>query len=229
MLRTVVDVTSLTLAWLKRSRRLRFGGACVKVNLGSALAVARGWINVDGSLNAFFAGAPSWLLRSLYRWSGSRAFYSREEYCNTLRANRFLHHNFSYSLPLADESVHYIYSSHLLEHLFRDEAQRLLGDCHRVLKRGGWLRVCVPDLEYAVSLFGRGEKIKALEFFFSQARAGQLNRHQYMYDFSLLGGALQVAGFVNITRCTFRKGHVPDVEVLDNRPHETLYVEAQKE
>jgi len=38
-----------------------------------------------------------------------------------------------------------------------------------------------------------------------------------------------VAGFVNITRCTFRKGHVPDVEVLDNRPHETLYVEAQKE
>jgi len=228
MLRTLLDATSLALARLKRHRRLQLAGPCIKVNLGSALAVAPGWVNLDASLNALVAGAPSWLLGILYRWSGSRVFFSREEYLRILRSNQFVHHNFKYALPLEDSSVDYIFSSHLLEHLFRDEAGQFLRECYRVLKPGGSARICVPDLHHALVLFSKGEKLKALEFFFVDSHTGRFNRHQYMYDFELLSAALHEAGFVGVTRCTFRQGRVPDLRILDNRPEETLYVEAQK-
>ncbi len=212
MLRTLLDATSLALARLKRHRRLQLAGPCIKVNLGSALAVAPGWVNLDASLNALVAGAPSWL----------------EEYLRILRSNQFVHHNFKYALPLEDSSVDYIFSSHLLEHLFRDEAGQFLRECYRVLKPGGSARICVPDLHHALVLFSKGEKLKALEFFFVDSHTGRFNRHQYMYDFELLSAALHEAGFVGVTRCTFRQGRVPDLRILDNRPEETLYVEAQK-
>jgi predicted SAM-dependent methyltransferase len=50
-------------------------------------------------------------------------------------------------LPLADRHADAVYHSHVLEHLPRATADRLLRECHRVLKPGGILRVAVPDLE----------------------------------------------------------------------------------
>ena len=53
-------------------------------------------------------------------------------------------------------------------------------------------------------------------------------RHKYMYDFELLSEALLSVGFSNIVHCAYRQGATPDLVVLDNRPDETLYVEASK-
>jgi SAM-dependent methyltransferase len=228
MLRSLVDVASRGIAWIRQKRRICLNQGVVRVNLGSALMVAPGWINLDASLNALFAGAPTPLLRLLYRWSGSRRYYTRDQYCSTLRNNRFVHHDFQHDLPFASASIDYIYSSHLLEHLFRDDALRLLREMHRVLKAGGWARICVPDLSHALALFGEGKKEKALEYFFSSSRVGHWNRHQYLYDFELLRDALQEGGFFRVLRRHYRHGEVPDLDVLDNRPEETLYVEAQK-
>lgn len=50
-------------------------------------------------------------------------------------------------LPLADNSADAVYHAHVLEHLSRVDAARLLRECHRILKPGGILRVVVPDLE----------------------------------------------------------------------------------
>ncbi|MBI5380784.1 MAG: methyltransferase domain-containing protein [Opitutae bacterium] len=50
-------------------------------------------------------------------------------------------------LPLANDSADAVYHAHLLEHLPRAQAQTLLGECRRVLRPGGILRVVVPDLE----------------------------------------------------------------------------------
>jgi predicted SAM-dependent methyltransferase len=52
-------------------------------------------------------------------------------------------------VPLADGTADFIYHSHVLEHLCREDARRFLQECHRILKPGGILRIAVPDLEDA--------------------------------------------------------------------------------
>lgn len=52
-------------------------------------------------------------------------------------------------VPLADGTADFVYHSHVLEHLFREDAMRFLQECYRILKPGGILRIAVPDLEDA--------------------------------------------------------------------------------
>lgn len=199
----------------------------VCVNLGCGLAVTPGWINVDASLNALFAGTPVLLLNFLYRISGSNRYYKREVYTSLLRANRFVFHDLSRSLPFTPKSVDYFYSSHFFEHLFKADAVRLLREIKNALKKEGVMRIAIPDLSYAVSLYQNGEKEKMLDnYFFVNDRSSYLARHKYMYDFELFNKLLSEIGFRNIEKCAMRSGKVPNLNELDNRPGDTVFIEA---
>lgn len=50
-------------------------------------------------------------------------------------------------LPFEDNAFEAVYHSHVLEHLTPEQGEALIGECYRVLKPGGVLRVVVPDLE----------------------------------------------------------------------------------
>jgi hypothetical protein len=54
MKRTIVDQLTRAAGWLARNKNVSLAGADrpVKVNLGSSLVVAPGWVNIDGSLSA---------------------------------------------------------------------------------------------------------------------------------------------------------------------------------
>jgi predicted SAM-dependent methyltransferase len=200
----------------------------VKVNLGSGLTVAPGWINVDASLNAFFAGAPVQVLKLSYRMTGSRNYYSETDYINHLRSNQFVHHDLSRSLPFQDASADFCYCSHFLEHLYADRAVQLMREVLRVLKPAGVFRIGVPDLAYAVGLYQAGDKQRFLQYFFLGSNEPDLARHRYMYDYEGLASKLAEVGYVGIERRRFREGAVPDLDLLDNRPDETLFVEASR-
>jgi predicted SAM-dependent methyltransferase len=233
MMRWLIDTATLMLGRLRRRRRVRTTrdpvDGRVKVNLGCGLAVAPGWINVDASLNAVLANLPRVLLPIAYRLSGSNRYYTREQYIGLLSGHRFVHHDLAHSLPFDDDSVDVVYSSHFVEHLFRDEAVVLMRESLRILKPGGLVRVCVPDLAHAVECYRRGFKREMLEqYFFVEDRSSFLARHKYMYDFDLLREALEAAGFTAVERRAWREGRAPDLSLLDNRPDETLFVEAEK-
>lgn len=228
MIRWCIDKANGLLAWTKKSRRLQPKGAIVKVNLGSSLAVTDGWFNVDGSPHVLFAGWPRPFLALMYKasnadnWCGDKDAYLRQ-----LTRHRYIHHNLEYGLPFGDESVDYIFTSHVLEHFRRETAERILADTYRILKRGGRCRICVPDLQYAFQLYQQGQKERSLEFFFSVEK-GAHNQHRYMYDYALLASLLDKIGFRSIEKCSYQQGRVPDIGVLDNRPEETLFVECTK-
>jgi predicted SAM-dependent methyltransferase len=48
-------------------------------------------------------------------------------------------------LDFEDETFDFIYSEHVLEHLFMDESLSLLEECCRILKPSGVIRIVVPD------------------------------------------------------------------------------------
>lgn len=56
-------------------------------------------------------------------------------------------------LPFPPEEFDAVYHSHVLEHLSRVDGERFLLDCRRVLRRGGIVRVVVPDLEAICRLY----------------------------------------------------------------------------
>jgi SAM-dependent methyltransferase len=227
MRRELLDAVVRPILWLRRKQRRRvLEQTPVKVNLGSGLSVADGWVNVDASLNALCARWPRPLLARLYRLTSVREWYSLSDYLRLLRQHAFVHHDLRYGIPFETRSIDFLYSSHCLEHLFRDEVERLLREAFRVLKPGGHFRIAVPDLERAVAVYQEGRREEALDFFFARSRSGHFNRHQYLYDFGLLRGLLFDAGFRSVERCRFREGGTPDIEQLDNRPEGTLFVEA---
>src|SRR5580693_8409481 len=86
-----------------------------KLHLGCGLVQPEGWINLDGSWNAWLARYPA--LRAVIRALGlvSRSQLDIEWGRDTLV------HDVRKPLPFADGSIAAIYSSHLLEHLYADE------------------------------------------------------------------------------------------------------------
>ena len=225
-----VDVFTQLVAKRRRRRRItpRPVNGIVKANLGSSLTVADGWLNVDVGLHALFANWPLAALRALHRLSGFRAQHTADEYASILKDHDYCHHDLTYGVPLPDDSADFVFTSHFLEHLFVEDARHFVNEIWRVLRPGGIARICVPDLEIAVEWYRQGEKEKALSQFYPPIAWGHFAQHRYLYDFAMLHGLLEQAGFTDIERRSFREGAVPDLDVLDVRPEETLYVEAVK-
>ena len=233
MIRKIIDLTISILGKIRRNRKflapVDSRDGFVKVNLGCGLRVVTGWLNIDGSLNALIASWPSILHRFIYSFTGSQVYYSVDQYCEILKKHDFLYHDLSVSLPLRQNSVDYIYSSHFFEHLFKDDAQLLLRSCARALKPDGTIRISIPDLAYALSLYEKGKKAEMLQdYFFVEGKGSYLARHKYMYDFELIKEVLEQSGFSNIKQCEYQKGKTPDIKLLDVYPEVSLFVEATR-
>ncbi|HZI92491.1 MAG TPA: methyltransferase domain-containing protein [Thermoleophilaceae bacterium] len=228
MRRAFVDRVTRLAGWLRRGHRAEVPSrGPVKVNLGSSLLVAPGWVNVDGALSALVASWPTPALRLFYRLAGLRAHLSEAEYLEVLKGNRFVHYNLEYGIPLPEASADYAFASHFLEHLSKRHGEHLMRETLRVLKPGGVVRVAIPDLAVFIGAYGEGRKEEAMDGIFEDWELGDFARHRYMYDFDMLAGLLGRAGFTDVRRCEYREGRVPDLDELDNRPG-SLVVEAAK-
>lgn len=229
ILRKFIDLLTQFLGRLKKNRRLSFNQESItKVNLGAGLAVAPGWVNIDGSLNSLVANLPKLFHIAAYYFSGARNFYTKEQYCKILQENKFIHHDIRFGVPFHNATLDYIFSSHFLEHLYLKDAKQLINDCYRSLKVGGRIRISVPDLEHAFNLYKNGEGEKMLASYFFIDDDSFFAQHKYMYDYEILSSILSQAGFININKSSYQHGDFPDVNLLDNRKEESLFIEASK-
>jgi len=218
----------------------------LKVNLGSGVTALPDWDNLDISYNIWLSRVPI-LKKFLYKLRLIDDISFRTNWPSYIRR-----YNVLKGLPYEDYSVDYIYSSHLLEHLTREQAIKLLKECYRVLKRGGIIRIVVPDLKLLAEKylqndykFFKAEKNEPLankfltEIGLEYEKQSKLltclynrfvgvERHKWMWDFNSLSFELKRCGFKSVEKREFRKGKVPDIEILDNRPEKSLYVEGMK-
>lgn len=142
-------------------------------------------------------------------------------------------------LPYKKNSVDFIFHEHLLEHLTVEEGQVFIKNCMKVLRKGGVMRIAMPDLEEAVALYldpkwKNSSLIKDFGLDFVQTRAELLNMsfswwgHKWVYDWEELKRRLKQAGFDKVTRCQNGKSKHKELKGLETRKQSTLVAEVTK-
>ncbi len=200
------------------------------INLGCGLSIAPGWINIDNSPNARLSKYPL-LKRLLWRLGVLSNHHYAVPWARSIELR-----DLRKPLPYADSSIDYVYTSHFLEHLSRDDGRKLIGEAFRVLKPCGLIRLVVPDLaigarHYVTTMQSNPNDATAAPEFLNWlqlSRLGARDPHLWMYDAPSLTTILSECGFINAVVCEYRKGRVPDCEILDNRPEDSLHLEAEK-
>ena len=120
--------------------------------------------------------------------------------------------------PLPSDSIDYVFSEHMIEHIDYEQAQVMLSECIRVLKPGGTLRTSTPNLAISLQLYGEpaDPELRAYQRWFAK-RFGLsdfaddpnlgvfiLNMgfrawgHQFLYDKTTLSHALLDNGFTDL-------------------------------
>jgi predicted SAM-dependent methyltransferase len=223
--------------WLHQNRKIVLNSfsAPVKVNLGSGLKVASGWINIDFNLPALFSPGYFGMTKRLYRLLKKlnyseldrpfRFTLNETKFIDILKNNNFLCHNLLYGIPLESASVDYIYSSHMIGFCFPlMETKYLLSEAFRTLKPGGKMRLSIVDGDYYWRERKRQERS---HLFFSDDNC---------FSFSEIKTLLEEAKFTHIRKMEYRQGIVADLLLLDDFSPEvdrqlkthTLYLEAEK-
>jgi len=205
--------------------------APIKLNLGCGGRFVTDWINVDYSLGARIASVP--LLGPAVR---------RTHLFDVSWDPRIVLHDLRRPLPWPGESVDVAYASHTLEHLSRDDGRRLIGECHRVLRKNGIVRILVPDLRslarsYMDGLLRADDFVEALGVLYDRSKNPIKHRlypllqfpHQCMYDTARLLDILDATGFESSSRAGFDSG-IDDIRVieLEDRTRDAVIVEGHK-
>jgi len=104
------------------------------------------------------------------------------------------------NLPFEDCTVDEIYSSHLLEHFGRHEFSHILKEWSRVLKKGGYIYIAVPDIDSAIRHYVEHGDLKVLYGQFWGGQKDEYDHHKFGYTFKTMSEYLHDAGFENVER-----------------------------
>jgi ubiquinone/menaquinone biosynthesis C-methylase UbiE len=197
----------------------------------------KGWIHLDGSWNAWFAKHQ--VLRALLK----RLRLAPRVALDLDWAPDVMVHNVTTGLPFSSDSLSAIYSSHMLEHLYFEEAQHVLCECYRVLEPGGTLRIVVPDLRAFVRkyvaeagemgavppgrtplaaeilnerlLFRHRHPPQGGIFFKLYSALNDFHSHKWMYDMDSLSAQFVKAGFVKVGPMSAHESRIADIAQVE--------------
>lgn len=141
-------------------------------------------------------------------------------------------------LDLDSDSILYCVSIHALPEIALPDIVPALQELRRVLEPDGVLRLGLPDLDRAIEAYRREDA----DYFMvpddaASTLGGKLITQMLWYGYSRtlftydsIRQQLLRAGFREVVRCGFgeTRSRYPDVVALDNRPGESLFVEAVK-
>jgi len=193
------------------------------INLGCGpLAKPTSWIDCDGSWNARINTLPLCLqriIRIALQGINSKMHHwpAHVRYVNLLKP-----------LPFASHSADAVYASHVWEHLYRQDAEKVTHEVFRVMKPRGVLRLAVPNLEYYCRVYlselGSAEAATHLNERLLLRHAwrpaglkglyaafADFHSHKFMYDPPNLCALLEASGFVEVARREVFESRIPEI------------------
>lgn len=203
----------------------------MKLNLGCGAQVVDGWVNVDYALGARFSQVP------LFRGVNRRLGLFHQDW-----DDRIFIHDLTKPFPWDDCCADVVYSSHILEHFSKADGLTFLGECHRVLRQDGVIRIVVPDLhevfrDYEEGRLPADDVLFELNVLPGNSTSAMKNRlapflqfpHKCMYDHPRLLAILDDIGFEAAARPAFDSAidDIRDIE-LEERTQRAVVVEGHK-
>jgi SAM-dependent methyltransferase len=190
------------------------------------------WVNLDGSWNAFLGKHP------VLRICIQKLQLFPSSLLDVPWSDDVVVHDLRRPLPFPDQTFTAIYGSHILEHLYLEQARALLAECLRVLRPGGFLRMVVPDLQAMVEKYieggaaEKGEPMRAdilnsqLGFrnaappsgnvaFRIYSAVNDFHSHKWMYDSQSLIFYFESAGFVHVKSMKFLESRIDGIEAVE--------------
>ena len=214
------------------------GGAPIWLNLGCGHNSSEHWDNFDRS-PMIMLRRHMWLKKLLQK-GGILTDEHIPNYPENVSRRDLVR-----PLPYEDQSVSAIYSSHMLEHMYFDDARNVLSECARVSRPGAVLRLALPDtLQFARELVEAGDDADgkaALHYndmlrTYPNARptgprrvafAGGSNWHKWQPTRGLVRSMLADAGFNEITEFEYRVGTLPELDIVEVR-EDSMFFEARR-
>jgi len=147
--------------------------------------------------------------------------------------------DFSRPLPFDNDTFDGIFCEHVLEHFTYEQGQILMEECKRILKKGGVIRIIIPDGQKILSSYFH-EPSKIVEY--KQVKSGipmeavniwfyQRYEHQCIYDADYLLYMLNKSGYTTTLQSSFNNTSTGTKEIVLDDPkysYESLYAEAVK-
>lgn len=212
----------------------------IRVNIGCGKTPTEGWVNFDNSPAIKLANSP--ILYFLFKLL---KLLSKEQIENVEwnKKNKIIFADAAKKLPLNNNSVECIYSSHMVEHLSRNQALTFLREALRILQPDGILRIAVPDLQIVANkYFVEGDADSFMEEILVEAPPINslkeklillitgYRHHQWMYDGKSITLLLKNVGFKNVRILPEGETLIKNSNGLDlyERCDSSVYVEGTK-
>lgn len=162
------------------------------IHIGCGDIIIKNFKNFDNSISIIISRLP--LIATLL-FQCKVINKKQYDYISFCKSNNILFMDVRKKFPFPDESIDIIYTSHMLEHLTKDQASFFLYESKRVLRKGGFLRIVIPDLEKLIHDYSQNKDaeefmdrlymyppqisklLSKIKLFFSGYR-----QHQFMYD-----------------------------------------------
>ena len=195
-----------------------------RLHLGCFDKPLNGWHNTDITPHIYISRIPglSFVLFKLGLMTIERYDQHKKQVFNNVH-----YLNVAKRFPFPASTFDFVFTSHMLEHLYPWDAEYCLHEIYRVIKPGGIVRIAVPDLDKMLASYTAKTSDRFLNDFFENNQKNPKNQHHWHYNEYLLTKLLEQVGFSNIYRREFRQGNCEDIDLLDNRP-ESLFIECEK-
>ena len=213
----------------------------MKINIGCGMSPTKNWKNYDYSTSIRLSKYP---IISNFLFKLSLINEEQKNFINYSLKNKIELLDATKTFPFKDESIDVIYSSHMMEHLHRDDAVNFIKECYRVLRPKGILRLAMPDLKKNIESYIKSNdadkfmedlliqppKTKNISDLIKLYFSGGYREHQWMYDEKSLIKLFSTCGFNTVIALPPGKTNLTDKRDLNlyEREDESVFVEGIK-
>jgi predicted SAM-dependent methyltransferase len=179
--------------------------AMLRLNVGCGQTPTTGWKNYDNSWSVRLANKP--IIALVLSKVGILKKWQRD-FIGLAKRTGIQWADVTRKIPELDQSVEILYSSHMIEHLDKDQVSGFLKEARRVLAPGGIIRLAVPNIRFHIDNYVQDNdadrfiektlltRPRPKTFFdkLSYLLVGD-RHHKWMYDGESLCNKLSAAGF----------------------------------